>query len=65
MSSWQYFSALASYAWRVRHAGLVAIAAIGEGAGTVRVPLVYFSTLTVYCRSQAMKNDLGRIFKSI
>jgi hypothetical protein len=27
---------MASYDWRVRHAGLMAIAAIGEGTGKVR-----------------------------
>ena len=30
---------MASYDWRVRHAGLMAIAAIGEGTGKVRVVL--------------------------
>jgi hypothetical protein len=27
---------MASYDWRIRHAGLMAIAAIGEGTGKVR-----------------------------
>ena len=34
---------LASYDWRMRHAGLLAIAAIAEGTGKVRV---FFSRVT-------------------
>ena len=30
---------MASYDWRIRHAGLMAIAAIGEGTGKVRFGL--------------------------
>ena len=31
---------MASYDWRIRHAGLMAIAAIGEGTGKVRFGLL-------------------------
>ena len=40
---------LASFDWRVRHAGLMAIAAIGEGTGKVKISFslrVYLSTET-------------------
>jgi hypothetical protein len=47
----------ASYDWRVRHAGLTAIAAIGEGTGKVsgckRLPCL--SLTTVF---QVMQNEL-------
>jgi hypothetical protein len=35
-------SMLASYDWRVRHAGLMAIAAIGEGTGKVSILLLRY-----------------------
>jgi hypothetical protein len=43
MMFWQYIpSMLASYDWRVRHAGLMAIAAIGEGTGKVSIVLISY-----------------------
>jgi hypothetical protein len=42
---------LASFDWRVRHAGLMAIAAIGEGTGKVKFPFslfVHFSVETAH-----------------
>ena len=54
--AFQYIpSMLASYDWRVRHAGLMAIAAIGEGTSKVRIVCLSISTsLTIFLRSCRM-----------
>jgi hypothetical protein len=57
---------LASYDWRVRHAGLMAIAAIGEGTGKVCcllavVHLFYFVIYNV----QVMQNELGKVIEYV
>ena len=45
--AFQYIpSMLASYDWRVRHAGLMAIAAIGEGTSKVSESIVRLNTST-------------------
>lgn len=46
--AFQYIpSMLASYDWRLRHAGLMAIAAIGEGTNKVRHPFSLLSSTHV------------------
>jgi hypothetical protein len=54
--AFQYIpSMLASYDWRVRHAGLMAIAAIGEGTSKVRIVCLNIPTsLTIFLRSCRM-----------
>lgn len=39
---------MASYDWRVRHAGLMAIAAIGEGTGKVCLELFHTMCLSAF-----------------
>jgi len=40
---------MVSYDWRVRHAGLMAIAAIGEGTGKVRDRFTFGSEVSGKC----------------
>jgi hypothetical protein len=56
---------LASYDWRVRHAGLMAIAAIGEGTG--KVALFRWPCMTcLYLKClQVMQNELGKIVEYV
>jgi hypothetical protein len=58
--AFQYIpSMLASYDWRVRHAGLMAIAAIGEGTSKVSGFSVCRVSRTIVF--QVMQNELGKI----
>lgn len=55
---------LVSYDWRVRHAGLMAIAAIGEGTGKVRTRTTTCGAaqvLTFSPPTQVMLNELGKV----
>ena len=61
---------LASYDWRVRHAGLMAIAAIGEGTGKVRPSVglcLYDSSAddALVVNIKVMQNELGKIVECV
>jgi len=56
---------LASYDWRVRHAGLMAIAAIGEGTGKVCCSLLTLCLMFMSTISQVMQNELGKIVEYV
>lgn len=59
--AFQYIpSMLASYDWRLRHAGLMAIAAIGEGTSKVRLTSYYSSI----CFSQLDLGNATRTWQS-
>jgi len=52
---------MASYDWRVRHAGLMAIAAIGEGTGKVNWSHSYSARFALTMDAQVMQKELGKI----
>ena len=60
---------LASYDWRVRHAGLMAIAAIREGTRKVRRTQSLFSRTRLanhlFLDKQVMQNELGKIIEYV
>ena len=56
---------MASYDWRVRHAGLMAIAAIGEGTGKVRAVLGSYPEVIDICVMQVLQNELGKIVEYV
>lgn len=59
---------MASYDWRVRHAGLMAIAAIGEGTGKVHIPPLAFlqDFYFIFCfLFQVMQKELGKVVEYV
>jgi importin-5 len=57
---------LASYDWRVRHAGLMAIAAIGEGTGKVCILSHHYVSCSYRGLTfQVMQNELGKIVEYV
>jgi hypothetical protein len=53
----QYIPSLESYDWRVRHAGLMAIAVIGEATGNVSIALVAYLPCSAYLRVMRLAFD--------